>query len=110
MMHHLLDMVGDESFCKNIFVKDAWGDNAIQAAVLRKKLKMVKCIVDVKSIKEKLLTDDHELGVVLNKLNEHFDQHVAKYLLNQLELTETKLSELQGMYALNVEQILSVNV
>ena len=75
-----------------------------------KKLRMIKCILCVKSVKEKLLTDDGELGAVLKKLNDNFEGSIAKYLVNELELTETKLYELDEIYGLNVDAILSVNV
>ena len=56
------------------------------------------------------MTDDGELGVVLKKLNDNFEASIAKYLVNELKLTETKLYELDEIYGLNVDAILSVNV
>ena len=88
---HLLGIVGEDVLSTNIFVKDGWGDNAIQGAIEKKKLKMVKCILNVKSVKEKLLTDDTELGVALKTLNSNFEELIAKYLVNELEIDRNKI-------------------
>ena len=110
IMQYLKGIIGEDLLGKYIFVKDASGYKVINLAVKIKKLKMIKCILSIKSVKEKLLTDDTELGPALKMLNEKFDESVAKYLVDRLELTETKLYELSEVYSLNVKQILSVNV
>ena len=110
VMKHLCGIIGEDLFCKHVFVKDGWGDTAIVGAVEKKKLAMVKCILSIKPVKEKLLADDSELGAVLEVLNRNFEDSVAKYLVNELDLTETKLYELNEMYSFDVKQILSVNV
>ena len=71
---------------------------------------MVKCILSLKSVKDKLLTDDAELGAVLESLNANFEHSIAKYLVNELELTETRLYELDESYDFDVKQILSANM
>ena len=108
IMTHLSTILSVDALCEHVFAKDGWGDNALQGAIERKKLKMVKCIVSIKPVKEKLLTDDEKLGAALKTLNGNFEESVAKYLVNELELTETKLYELNEIYDLNVHQILSV--
>ena len=105
IMQHLIEIIGEESFGKNAFIRDYWG-----SAIDKKTLKMVKCILSIKFVKERLLTSDAELGAILKTLNKKFDESVAKCLVKELELNETKLYQLDEMYGLNVKQILSVNM
>ena len=109
-MKHLANVIGNELLCDHIFVKDGWGWNAIKYAIYKKKLQMIKCILSIKPVKEKLLTDDDELGPALKTLSDNFEESVAKYLVNELELNETRLNELDQVYSLNVNKILSLSV
>ena len=108
IMEHLPSIISEDILCKNIFAKDAWGDNAIQGAIEKKRLKMVKIVLNIKPVKERLLTNNDELGAVLKTLIANFEESIAKYFVNELELTETRLYELGEMYDLNVNQIVNV--
>ena len=107
-MKHLINIIDEDTFCDAVFMRDGWGDNAIQGALESSSFNVIKCILSTKIIKEKLMKDDNKLVSVLKSLNAKFIPDIAKYIAKELELTETKLRGLSSWHTLNVDWILSV--
>ena len=76
---------------KKIFVEN--GQDAIKCDIYKKTLNMIKHILNVKSTKERLTTDDSESGSALKALNGKFDEPITKCFVNDLHLTEARLYE-----------------
>ena len=105
---YVLSIVGDEAFCDGVLLRDAWEDNAIEGAIEKKDLNMVKAIFSVKCVTQRFMDDKDDLHSMLNKLSSHFDESVAKYIIKELDLTESKLSEIKEYKDLDINQILTV--
>ena len=105
IFQHLLGIVGEDMFCKGVFMRNGWGNNTIQNAIKRKRIKMIKYLLNIEAIKETLLKDDYELGLMIKTVNNNFDASIVQCVVNKLELTDTKLIELNKSYG--IPQILS---
>ena len=61
---------------------------------------MIKSMLNVETVKEKILKNEGELIKILESLNTHYDTSVAQYIFTRLEL-EDKLEELKKSYNLH---------
>ena len=90
-------------------MKDAYDFNAIDYPIYFGKFKMFKFILDMEIIKEALIKEESELGAILKRMGEYFEVAFARYILERLELTETRLKELAGSYFFDAGPFLSLS-
>ena len=102
----ILSIVGQDKFCDGIFLKDGWGDNAILSTIEANKMDTIKFIMSVENVKKKCVEDKDELHAILSKLNECFNDEIAKYLMMDLNLTESVLNDLKEYEEIDVSKLL----
>ena len=91
-----------------VFLKDAWNDNAIQAAIESKKLETIKFMININGVNEKIMNDHQELYDVLQKLNTDFDETIGKYMINELNITKKTINEIKEYKDFDATQILTL--
>ena len=107
-LKYVLSVVGEQVFCQCVFLKDAWNDNAIHGAIESGKLDMIKVMFDIEEIKRKCKDDQDELHSIVAKVNTNFKISIAKYIVKELDLNETKLNELKEYKHFDTTKIVSV--
>eukprot|EP01083_Nonionella_stella_P080179 220195_1 len=54
----MMSIVGEKSFCDGVFLKDGWGQNALQEAMEKKNWSVVKYMLNVASIKTRYTEEE----------------------------------------------------
>ena len=93
-LSELRSFIGYETFYDGVFLKDAWNENAIGGAISQKKLKALKFLLNIDKIKQSCQNDKDKLHGIVTALCKHLNEPIAKYLIYELELTETRINEL----------------
>ena len=107
-LEELILYVGESVIKDGVFLKDQWGDNAIQGAIEGKKLDVIKFIMRINGVKQRCLDDQDELHGIVNKLNTNFDESICKYMINELNLTKEKITKLKEYKDFDPSQILTL--
>merc|ERR1712228_780943 len=106
-LQRFIDFVGEQAFIDNVFHVDKYGYDAMRFAMWHKKLRIIKYVLSFDQIKEKYLTDNNLLHYLCGTLNKFIENKEAvQYIVDALELTEAKLSELNEFRAIDIEKIL----
>ena len=107
-LRELTLFVGESVIDDCVFLKDAWDDNAIQGAVEKKKLNIVKFVLSINGVKQRCVNDQDELHRILSKLSSNFDKSICKYLIKELKLTKENITKLKEYKDFNSSQILTL--
>ena len=86
--------VGNKAFCDGVFLKDRWNENAMQGGISKHKMEMLKFLLNISEIKAECKNNKDELHGIIVVLCEHFDESIAKYMIQELQITKIIINEL----------------
>eukprot|EP01083_Nonionella_stella_P024559 67728_1 len=91
----LMSIVGEKVFYEGVFLKADKETNALLEAMGKGKWNMVKYMLNVPSIRTRVMEDVNELHCVISKMNQNFDGDMPSFLISTLNLNHKKLNELK---------------
>lgn len=100
--------VGNETFYNGVFLKDGWNENAIGGAISRKKLEMMKFLLEIEEIKNECKNNKDELHGILQALCKYYNESIANYVIKELDLTKTIINELTEYKYFDASKILTL--
>eukprot|EP01083_Nonionella_stella_P110065 321836_1 len=92
----MANIIGDQVFIEHVFQPDGKNMNALEFAIRKKRLEVMKYLMSFQKIKERCLTDKEVLWRTVYSMNRAYDADMVKYVMNELQLDETKLREVQS--------------
>ena len=97
-----ISIIGEKEFAEIIFIRNAANVNGVQKIIIKKDVNMMEFVLNIKPIKQKLCgvegkeeLNKEEITHIFGKLNQHFNDGMAKLIVDQLNLDENKLKELK---------------
>merc|ERR1712228_326911 len=106
-LQRLINLIGEQAFIDNAFNVDKQGGDMMSYAVFRKNMRAIKFILSFDKIKKKYMSDNDSLHFLCKTLNEFIaNKEAVKYIVDTLDLTEAKLSELNAFRAIEIEKII----
>eukprot|EP01083_Nonionella_stella_P191098 707518_1 len=92
----MANIIGDQVFIEHVFQPDGVNINALEFAIWKNQLEVMKYLMSFQKIKERCLTDKEVLWRTVYSMNRAYDADMVKYVMNELQLDETKLREVQS--------------
>merc|ERR1712228_974657 len=106
-LQRLIAVIGKQAFIDNVFNLDTYNEDLMNWAMYRKNMKVIEYILSFDQIKTKYTSDNNELHHLCRTLNEYIEyKEAVKYIVDTLELTEAKLTELNEFRAIDIEKII----
>ena len=69
---------------------------------------MMQYMLKVKAIKNNCVDDLNELHAIIASLNDHFNESMVSYIVNELDLSEAKLNECKKFRDIDITKVLSI--
>eukprot|EP01084_Bolivina_argentea_P082328 149067_1 len=86
----LFSLIEKDAFVNGVFFKDKSGCNALDGAIAKGNLDVMRFLLEIKEIKNKCVDDLSELFKLVSGLNKYWNEAMARYIMNQLDVTGKK--------------------
>merc|ERR1712228_771745 len=106
-LQRFINFIGEQVFVDHMFNVDKLNRDAMVWAVRKNRVNFIEYMLSIDGIKEKYASDNNELHHLCRTLNEYIEyKEAVKYIVDTLELTEAKLTELNEFRAIDIEKII----
>merc|ERR1712228_1021076 len=106
-LKRLVALIGEQSFIDNVFNRDKFGCDMMHWSFFKNNMNVIEYLLSFNQIKQKYLSDNRSLFYLCKTINSYIAKKEAvKHVVDTLELTEAKLTELKAFQDIDIEKIL----